>query len=447
MATAEVGALRVSLSLDSAAFTAGTRAATSSAQVASTTIATSFQTASTRVSASLATMSAAMTTQFRAGMMQQIGQLRTGLLGLISPVGLLIGAASYGLTALIGRQSDAGEAARVHADMVDRLNKEVDEARNKSPEYIQARQNEAAADLDAAQAAVAVARGRVAAARAAFQSAREGALAETDPLLIALQGAFGVGTGGELRDLNDELEAQLAVLEEREGLVAALEQQIVQLRAQQRRSWMIQTVGGGTLPGAPAVEPPDEPAEEALSKLSDAQAAILEKVRDFEARQTELVRQGEEQRRALREAALSSVASIFGSLAKIVGDGSERAFKISKGFALTEAGINTMQAITKALASAAPPFNFINAAAVGAAGAAQIAGILRAQPGSASVPAVGGAPATGGSTEGGAAAAGSAGHAVNITLMGDSWGRQQTKALIERINAEVRDGAKLITVS
>lgn len=46
-----------------------------------------------------------------------------------------------------------------------------------------------------------------------------------------------------------------------------------------------------------------------------------------------------------------------------------------KGIAYSEAVINTALGVSKALASAPPPINFINAAAVGAAGAAQISTI------------------------------------------------------------------------
>lgn len=451
MATAEIGALRVSLSMDSAAFTAGATRAASTARTTSTQISTSFQTASTRVAASMTAMTAAMRTQMSAGLMQQVGALRTGLLGLISPVGILVGGAAALLPQLIGRHDEAAEAARVHADMIERLNQEVMDARNQTPEYIQGLQDEAAASLDAAQAQVALARAMVAVKRARHEEALNDALAEGNPVGFALGAAFGIGTGGDVAGMNDELQEALDKLRESEDLVAAVEQQIVQLRAQSRRSWMIRTIGGG-LPGDPPADDDDDTFGgliPSVDKLTDAQRAILDKVRDFEARQTEIVRQAEEQRRALRETAVSSVASIFGSLAKIVGDGSERAFKVSKRFALAEAAINVGQGVTKALASAAPPVNFINAAAVAAAGAAQIAGILRTQPGSAAVTPVGGG---GGSSAGGAAAGGGSsspsGHVVNVTLAGgDSFTRQQVRDLIKMINGEVRDGAKIITLA
>ena len=51
-----------------------------------------------------------------------------------------------------------------------------------------------------------------------------------------------------------------------------------------------------------------------------------------------------------------------------------------QGIAAVQAGINTAQGVTAALGSAPPPLNFITAALVGAAGAIQIAAILKAKP-------------------------------------------------------------------
>lgn len=54
-------------------------------------------------------------------------------------------------------------------------------------------------------------------------------------------------------------------------------------------------------------------------------------------------------------------------------------FNIGKASSLTLAGINTAEGVTKALAAFPPPFNFAAAAAVGAAGAVQIANIASAK--------------------------------------------------------------------
>lgn len=152
-----------------------------------------------------------------------------------------------------------------------------------------------------------------------------------------------------------------------------------------------------------------------------------------------------DERLAAREAYTSAVAGIFGSLSQIVGREGEKQLRISKMFAVAQAIINTAQGVTKALASSAPPLNFIQAAAVAAAGAAQIAAIRRAQPGGGSVPSVGSAPSSAGA--GDDASAGQQGRLVNIQIVGESVGRQQVRELIERIGEELRDysgGGKVV---
>jgi hypothetical protein len=427
MATAEVGALRVSLSLDSAAFTAGARAASTTAQTTATTIATSFQGAATRVQASAAAMGAAIRTQLGAGVAAQVSALRTGLLGLISPVGLLVTGAAALLPSLIGRQGDAGAAARVHADALIELNRELGETRDASSEVITALYEERQATLDAAEAVLAYNQARIEQIRAGGWEQYADLPREEQDARIAADAAMIEG-----------LDAQIA-------RVMILRNEVTALRGAARRAWFRETIlgedlgggggggGGGGTSGSPAG---------ATSKLSDYQPAILDKQRDFEARQTEIVRQGEEQRRALREASLSSVASIFGSLARIVGEGSERAFKISKAFSIGEAAINTGLAITKALAG---PFPFITAASVAAAGAAQIVGILRAQPGNANVPAVGGGPATGGADTGGGAST-APGQVLTIRGLnrGDLFSGDSVRELAEKLVEFQRNGGKVV---
>jgi len=58
----------------------------------------------------------------------------------------------------------------------------------------------------------------------------------------------------------------------------------------------------------------------------------------------------------------------------------KRAFEIAKIGKLAEAVVNTETAVTAALASAPPPFNFINAGLVGAAGTASVVQIAAQQP-------------------------------------------------------------------
>lgn len=77
--------------------------------------------------------------------------------------------------------------------------------------------------------------------------------------------------------------------------------------------------------------------------------------------------------KAVQENKVILAGQTFGALAEIFG----RQSKLGKAFAIYQSTIDTYQGITKALASSPPPFNYVQAAAVGAAGfrnVAQIAG-------------------------------------------------------------------------
>lgn len=114
-----------------------------------------------------------------------------------------------------------------------------------------------------------------------------------------------------------------------------------------------------------------------------------------------------ESQRALADTALGAFGRLTGGLSQL--------FKDNKAIGLANAAINTAEGITKALAQGGI-FGFVGAAGVAAAGAAQIAAILSAQPGSSSTPAVsgGGAAATAQST----AAAPAQGTSINLTIRG-----------------------------
>jgi len=73
--------------------------------------------------------------------------------------------------------------------------------------------------------------------------------------------------------------------------------------------------------------------------------------------------------------ALSSFGNTFMKVAQIGSSSNRTLFNIGKAAAMGSAIINTSEAVTKALASAPPPLNFITAASVGAAGAAEVATI------------------------------------------------------------------------
>ncbi|WP_198150996.1 tape measure protein [Hyphomicrobium sulfonivorans] len=124
-------------------------------------------------------------------------------------------------------------------------------------------------------------------------------------------------------------------------------------------------------------------------------------------------------------------------------------FGENKKFAIAEAAISTYQGVSKALGAYPPPFNFAMAALVAAQGFAQVASIRSTNPGS-------GAGSTSIST-GGATSAGSAGggesseggsspgsaRAINVSLVGRMFDREQVRELIEGLNDAIADGARL----
>jgi hypothetical protein len=145
--------------------------------------------------------------------------------------------------------------------------------------------------------------------------------------------------------------------------------------------------------------------------------------------------------------AAASAISPWLNVASTIGGALGQLFEDNKGVAIAQALINTAQGVTAALAQYPPPLSFAMAAAQAAAGAAQIATIKSTKPGSggsAKRPSVGGGSGRAASGNGRTAAAGdSAQRAVNITLMGSSYSAGDVRDLINAINKEVGDGARL----
>ena len=99
---------------------------------------------------------------------------------------------------------------------------------------------------------------------------------------------------------------------------------------------------------------------------------------DAEKKKTQIKEQEAEKRKAIQMAELNLAMTLTSSLSTIAQNAlgsSKRNAKARKGIALSEAIVNTGLGVTRALSSAPPPINFINAAAVGASGAAQISTI------------------------------------------------------------------------
>lgn len=181
-------------------------------------------------------------------------------------------------------------------------------------------------------------------------------------------------------------------------------------------------------PGAPL--PPSEDETETARRTAQEIVEYAKWKADEEVR---INREAQEQMIADRQMAVSTIAGIFGSLAQLFENGNERQAKIAKAFAIMEAGINTAQGITKALAG---PFPFLNAAAVAAAGAAQIAAIRRASPGHASVAPVGGGPSGGAEGEG---AGGVPRQGITIHLHGETQSTSSVRDLIRSIDRQLID--------
>lgn len=136
--------------------------------------------------------------------------------------------------------------------------------------------------------------------------------------------------------------------------------------------------------------------------------------------------------------------------AKAASMGFQAIFGESKTAQIALAGINTATGITQALASSPFPVNLANAAIVAANGAQQISQIRGAS--------IGGGAGSGGGISGGASAAaavpppqaqgvGSSDdvlrQVVNVSLQGDSFGRDGVRDLLARVKEELRDGGDI----
>lgn len=183
-------------------------------------------------------------------------------------------------------------------------------------------------------------------------------------------------------------------------------------------------------------------AQGAISKQE--QDSLLEAAQQQHAdKMTEIAKKQVEEETRLREGLISNVAGIFGSLSTLAESFGEKGLAAAKAFGVAEAIVNTAQGITKALAQGGI-FGFVGAAAVAAAGAAQISTILSATKGSSAKPSVkGSAPAT--SAPAIEAPAGGRGVTVlNLSLLGGGrYSRDELKNLFRDMNDAMGDGMTL----
>jgi len=144
----------------------------------------------------------------------------------------------------------------------------------------------------------------------------------------------------------------------------------------------------------------------------------------------------------------NNAADAFGYIAEASASSDEQQFRSRKAAGIASAVVNTAEGVTRALSSAAPPLNFINAAAVAASGAAQIAAISRQTMGggggSVPPPSQSGGGREEGSRDGG-------GERQQRTLMiqgvdpGQMFSGEQVRGLMDRIGEAQRDGYKVVT--
>jgi len=110
--------------------------------------------------------------------------------------------------------------------------------------------------------------------------------------------------------------------------------------------------------------------------LEEQQADEQKRIAEEAAREKEQIEQDLFNARFNFATTLTSSLQGFGQV--LVGDSekhAKRRFELDKAFSYGSAVVNTATGVTKALSSSPPPVNFINAAAVGTAGAIEIAKI------------------------------------------------------------------------
>ena len=146
-------------------------------------------------------------------------------------------------------------------------------------------------------------------------------------------------------------------------------------------------------------------------------------------------------------AGLSQYANMFGSLAQLARAGGDKFFNMAKAFGIAEALINTYVGVTKAYAQGGF-LGLAMGAAVLAKGLAAVATIAATRPGGGARPAVGGGGGGGGGVPAGGGGGGNGnggmGNAVYINLQGQSFGRDQVRALLEQIANYQRDGGQVV---
>ena len=186
--------------------------------------------------------------------------------------------------------------------------------------------------------------------------------------------------------------------------------------------------------------------DEALAKkvISDeAHKALMERSEDEHQKRLQMVRD------RTNSQALRSTASLFGSLQGLTESFGKKNTALSKAFGIAQALINTYVGVTQALRTLPPPASYAAAAATLASGLAQVASIRsisdsgKGGGGGGSVSSGGGAAAAAASG-GGMGGGQPGGNSVYINLQGQSFGRDQVRALVEQIASYQKDGGQVV---
>jgi hypothetical protein len=153
---------------------------------------------------------------------------------------------------------------------------------------------------------------------------------------------------------------------------------------------------------------------------------------------------------AQRQAAATAIQPWL-QVAGTVGDALGTLFGENKAVAIAQAIINTAQGITAALAQGGM-FGWAQAAAIAAAGAAQIATIAKTKPGNSGAPKVGrggGGKGRGGAEQeaGESTSAGGLQQSIVLQIKGDIFGPDHFRKIVEGINGVQRDGTAVIRMA
>jgi hypothetical protein len=145
--------------------------------------------------------------------------------------------------------------------------------------------------------------------------------------------------------------------------------------------------------------------------------------------------------RAMQKATLVAVGS-YASMASNIAGNLEKVFDHSKGVAIASALINTFEGATKALAAYPPPFNYAAAAAVVAAGLAQVANIRSTSKSSSG----GGGSSSSGSSDSSGGGAGSSPQLLTVQGINDSdkYSGGQVRELANVLLAYQKDGGQVL---